>query len=382
MYMDTHKAKLILDRYREGTCSEEDLALLESWYINTEPVDIELISEHDLIALKGDIWNALPIHQEPEITPAKRIKLSTPFKYWAAAVALIILSVSIYLVNHKDFMRKVNNNFAANRIKPGSAKATLTLANGSTIVLDNASNGVIAGQNGASVIKTNGENLSYQLENNQASSVETINLLTVPTGGFYTITLSDGTKVWLNAKSSLKYPTCFVGNERNVELTGEGYFEVAHNAKQPFKVKTRGQVIEVLGTRFNINAYGDENNISTSLLQGSIKIWAQNVAAKVLSPGEKAILADNELDIQRSNVEDEIDWVNNDFVFNNSDLCSILRKVSRWYDVEIDCPAELSNMRFSGKISRSKNIQQVLNTMELTGLVNFKIEERRIKVMP
>ncbi|WP_410219948.1 FecR family protein [Pedobacter sp.] len=379
--MDTYKAKLILDKYREGTCSEEELALLESWYVNSQPADIDLISGQDLIAIKNDIWNTLPVHNEPEIIPVKKIKLSTSFKYWAAAAVLIILSVSIYLTKHNDFIRKVNNKFASTDIKPGSAKATLTLANGSTIVLDNANNGVIAGQNGASVIKTNGENLSYQRENNN-SSVETINLLTVPAGGFYTITLSDGTKVWLNAKSSLKYPTCFVGSERRVELTGEGYFEVAHNTNQPFKVKTKGQVIEVLGTRFNINAYGDENSISTSLLQGSIKIWAQDIPAKVLSPGEKAILADNTLNIQRSNVEDEIDWVNNDFIFNNSDLCSILRKISRWYDVEINCPAELSNMKFSGKISRSKNIQQVLNIMELTGSVNFKIEERRITVMP
>ncbi|MCJ0741100.1 FecR family protein [Pedobacter montanisoli] len=379
--MDTHKAKLILDKYRAGICSEEELALLESWYVDSQSADIDLISEHDLIAVKNDIWNTLPVHNEAETIPVKKIKLSTPFKYWVAAVALIILSVSIYLINHNDFMLKVNNKFAAAHIKPGSAKATLTLANGKTIVLDNANNGVIAGQNGASVIKTNGENLSYQRENN-TSSVETINLLSVPAGGFYTLTLSDGTKVWLNSKSSLKYPTCFVGNERRVELTGEGYFEVAHNANQPFKVKTKGQVIEVLGTRFNINAYGDENSINTSLLQGSIKIWAQDIPAKVLSPGEKAILADNALSIQHSNVEDEIDWVNNDFIFNNSDLCSILRKISRWYNVEIDCPAELSNMKFSGKISRSKNIQQVLNIMELTGSVNFKIEERRITVMP
>ncbi|HTM97850.1 MAG TPA: FecR domain-containing protein, partial [Pedobacter sp.] len=253
--------------------------------------------------------------------------------------------------------------------------ATLTLADGKSIILGDAQNGKLADQEGGSVFKTANGELVYNAENDRGEKIVQ-NLLTIPRGGYYTLTLADGTKVWLNAASSLKYPTDFVGNERVVELVGEGYFEVAKRKNQPFKVVTNQQVVEVLGTHFNVNAYDDENVTSTTLLEGSVK-----VAGRVLKPGQQASLKNGHISINEVDTEEAVAWVNNNFNFNNEDLGSIMRKISRWYDVEVVCPNDLEQLEFIGKVSRTKNIKDVINIIEETNAVHLKIEGRRITVM-
>ncbi|WP_316765222.1 FecR family protein [Pedobacter frigiditerrae] len=367
-------AKELLKKYKEGNCTETELALLESWYLTSDNEKIDLSIEQ-LNAAKSQVWTILPIHQREK----KNVKLWPKLASIAsAAVVLICLSFSLYfyLNKHNNPAKKTQ---AVAKILPGGKKATLTLANGVSISLNEANIGKIGDQGGSSIFKTEDGQLTYNTS--KAAATSQINLLTIPNGGYYNLTLEDGTKVWLNSASSLKYPTIFNGNERIVELTGEGYFEVAHNASKPFKVIANNQTVQVLGTHFNINAYHDENSIATTLVEGSVRVSTKN-AANVLIPGQQANVIGDLIKVKAVNVDDETAWIHNEFVFNNEDMGSIMRKISRWYDVEVQCPSDLSRMVFTGSVSRSKNIKQVLRIMELTESVHFNFQGRRITVMP
>jgi ferric-dicitrate binding protein FerR (iron transport regulator) len=198
--------------------------------------------------------------------------------------------------------------------------------------------------------------------------------------------LSDGSKVWLNAASSLQFPASFTGNTREVQLTGEGYFEVAKNAAMPFHVKVNNITIEVLGTHFNVNAYEDEASVATTLLEGSVKI-KKDLPAKsssqsvVLKPGEQAQLAkDGQLKINRNaNTQEVIAWKNDNFEFNNTPVKEIMRQISRWYDVEIDYKGSVSMHKLTGKISRNVDLHQVIEMLKYTG-INIKIENKKIMI--
>lgn len=374
MDMKNIAAKELLKKYKEGNCTETELALLESWYLTADNEKTD-ISIEELNEAKSQVWATLPIHQREE----KAIKLWPKLaRIASAAVVLICLSFSLYFYLNKNRNPAKTTQTVVN-ILPGGKKAILTLADGSSIALNDVNKGKIVDQGGTSVYKTADGELTYNTSNK--SEVQ-LNLLTVPNGGYYNLTLADGTKVWLNAASSLKYPTAFNSNERVVELTGEGYFEVAHNNNKPFKVIANNQTVQVLGTHFNINAYHDENSIATTLAEGSVKVNTKNGASKMLIPGEQAQVIGDLINIKAVEVEDATAWIHNDFVFNKEDMASIMRKISRWYDVEVICPANLSKMVFSGSVSRTKNIKQVLRIMELTESIHFKFEGRRITVMP
>ncbi|TCC92183.1 FecR family protein [Pedobacter frigiditerrae] len=373
--MKNIEAKQLLKKYKEGNCTESDLALLESWYLTVDNEKID-ISIEELNEAKSQVWATLPIHKRKE----KAIKLWPKLaKVASAAVVLICLSFSLYFYLDKN-NNPAKTSQAIVQILPGGKKATLTLANGVSISLNEANIGKIGDQGGSNIFKTEDGQLTYNTSN--AAATSQINLLTIPNGGYYNLTLEDGTKVWLNSASSLKYPTVFNENERVVELTGEGYFEVAHNANKPFKVIANNQVVQVLGTHFNINAYHDEKSIATTLAQGSVRVRTKNGTTKVLIPGQQANVIGDLINIKSANVDDETAWIHNEFVFNNEDMGSIMRKISRWYDVEVQCPSDLSRMVFTGSVSRSKNIKQVLRIMELTESIHFKFEGRRITVMP
>jgi len=379
--MDNIKAKELLHKYRQNACTEEEIAQLESWYLHdsagTGRFDLAV---DDIQNAKDKIWTELPVHES--IKAQRKLSwLGLPAYYSriaAAAVLTICVSISFYFLNG----RKKQDITAKNsvEIRPGGHKAILTLGDGKTIALTDAQNGVLVQQAGANIIKTADGQLVYNVAGAAEKAIE-YHTMSIPRGGYYTLTLSDGTKVWLNAESSLRYPNEFVGNERVVELTGEGYFEVAHRKDQPFKVVTKQQTVEVLGTHFNVNAYGDEGTIMTSLLEGSVKLSTPGGASKMLNPGEQASLyAGDVFQVKSGNVEDAIDWTINEFVFNKEKLSSIMNKVARWYDVDVSCPADLGKLTFSGHISRSKNIHQVLDIVKLTEVVNLKIEGRRITV--
>ncbi len=282
-------------------------------------------------------------------------------------------------------------------IKPGGDKAILTLANGSQIILDNAQNGVVATQSGISIRKDANGKVVFDASSVVARNlVPGFNTITTPRGGQYQVVLPDGSRVWLNAASSLKFPTFFSGIERNVELTGEAYFEVAKNKSKPFKVFSQNQTVEVLGTHFNINAYPDEDVINTTLLEGSVRISKRSADGKkesgerMLKPGQQAKLG-TDIQISNADVQAAVAWKNGYFVFAHEPIQSIMRQLSRWYDVDVVYQGKATTENFTGTISRFENISEVLDMLQLTGAVHFKIEsqtgnmqkpQRRIIVMP
>ena len=379
--MNPLNAKELFIKYREGRCNDEEIAWIESWYLQhpdkaEEPVFTTASSE----AAKAKIWASLPVHAYLKEQPKIRRLGQTVYyaRVMVAAMLLLAVSVGFYFYKARKEQAPVANKQAA--IKPGTRKAILTLGDGRTIALNDANKGLLAQDKGTNVLKTADNQLVYQAIDNSADNAVEFHTIAIPRGGYYTLTLSDGTKVWLNAESSLRYPSEFTHGERIVELTGEGYFEVAHRNKQPFKVVTAGQTTEVLGTHFNINAYADQGETITTLLEGSIKLHTPQGASQMLKPGEQAHLVNNKFSITYDNINDAIDWTSNQFIFHNESLSNIMNAIGRWYDVEVVCPEALGKLTFSGEISRNKNIHQVLNIMDLTKMVNFKIEGRRITV--
>lgn len=383
--MNNNEAKKLLIKYRAGKCTPEEQALIESWYLDFKEEDNSITLE-ELDDAKDRIWASLPVHETIKI---KQVKLwfGIP-RIAAAAVILLSFSVGLYFFIKKPITGGTNREeivaTANNDILPGRKKALLTLADGKSIVLNDVQNGKLADQTGSSIFKTASGEIVYNNESDHTDKV-VYNQLSIPRGGYYILTLADGTKVWLNSESTLKYPTDFKGSERVVELTGEGYFEVAHRKDQPFKVITAQQTVKVLGTHFNINAYDNEKATTTTLLEGSVRIEKANQPTNqktmILKPGQQATLKNNEISISEADTEGATAWVNNYFIFNKEELGSIMRQLSRWYDVDVVCPPDLENMAFFGNISRTKNIKEVIDIIEKTKTVHFKFEGRRITVM-
>ncbi|MGY0036944.1 FecR family protein [Pedobacter sp. NJ-S-72] len=206
-----------------------------------------------------------------------------------------------------------------------------------------------------------------------------------PKGGQYQLVLPDGTKVWLNAASSLRYPVAFQGNERKVELTGEAYFEVAKDKTRPFEVYSNNQVVQVLGTHFNINAYSNEPFVSTTLLEGSVKVTnSLTNAQKIIRPGQQSLISKDGqagIEVKNMDLDEAVAWKNGYFMFNEEELESILKKVSRWYNVDVQYEQEeLKHQLFSGTLSKYSNVSQVLKKLEMLQSIHFKIEGRKIIV--
>lgn len=306
--------------------------------------------------------------------PVHRVHiLKTAWFRYAAAVVIILLSAA-YLWNYtqkeRPVVAHVNPVPVKNDVAPGGNKALLTLSDGKTIVLDNAANGALASDGGAEITKSKSGEIAYDSRFTPHASRLLLNTMTTPRGGQYQITLSDGTKVWLNAESSITYPTAFAAKTREVTITGECYFEVAKDKTKPFVVKTPKENIEVLGTHFNVNAYADESGIKTSLLEGSVKIGNQ-----ILKPGQ----AYTNGKIIQTDVNQDVAWKNGIFHFNRTPMKDALRQLSRWYNVEVVYQGKAPETLVSGKMQRSLHLSQVLNILK--GLeVKFRIDDRRLIV--
>lgn len=312
----------------------------------------------------------------------------TVFMGWlrmvAAAILVLFISGAAYWVisnqNNKHATASlVNHNRKTEKILPGGDHAILTMADGSRIVLDSVQNGII--QRGNASISKKGGLLVYD-ESSPAKKATAVvyNTLTTPRGGQYKLILADGSKVWLNASSSLYFPTAFSGKERNVELTGEAYFEVAKNKEKPFHVNVNGMQVEVLGTHFNVNAYADENSIKTSLLEGSVKIKRGSLSG-LLKPGQQGILEnnDNDFKIKRADMDEVVAWKNGLFQFDGANIKTIMFEISRWYNMQIVYDGKVPERSFVGKISRDAQLSDVLKILELSS-VKFKVEGRKIIV--
>lgn len=398
--MDKERLKDLLFSYLNDTLDQEEFDELLS-YINIdaytevfyESMDQEWASDK-IKALLSDADRDLVfsrVQAEPRFAAArvkhiaKKARLLS-MRIISAAAILAVISFGAYFLTTN---RKAAGSSYDNDVNPGTTKAVLTLADGSKITLDGAQKGKLAEQSGMSVAKTAEGKLVYTVANADQAAADTYNTLETPKGGEYQLHLPDGTKVWLNAASSLKYPASFTNaRERKVILVGEAYFEVAHNKNSPFKVVTDKQVIEVLGTHFNVNAYSNEPETKTTLLEGAVDVVqltsnaAQQTLAKhfVLKPGQQAQVGVG-IAVVNVDAETAVAWKNGDFILKDEDFKATMRRIARWYDVDViydeSAPEDLE---LGGWVSRSKNISAVLKVIESTGKVHFKVQGRRITV--
>lgn len=304
---------------------------------------------------------------------------------WAAAVAVLLFGSAIVFRNYfnqekSSLVAVVKNEPTV--LKPGGQKAVLVLADGTEVALDSAENGQLAAQGNMRVIKLDSGRIAYAGEKGKASEV-LYNTIKTPVGGQYQLILSDGTKVWLNAASSLRFPTAFAGNTRTVELDGEGYFEVMHDATKPFFVKARNMDVKVLGTHFNIRAYSDGVDIKTTLLEGRVEVNSGGHAA-VLFPGEQASLHTS-VDVLHTSKNVDVDevmaWKNGYFQFSGANIQAILREAARWYGATVVYEGSVDET-FTGSLPRSSDISQLLKILEATDKVQFRIVGNQIIVKP
>lgn len=334
-------------------------------------------------ALEDGDYSLLYVQEKP------RSRFSVLITRIGIAASLLIFFGLFLWYNNKPETENVHNTELAvnNDIAPGDDKAVLTLEDGSQIVLGNENEEVIF-KNDVNAFDLEKGRLVYQAnpDINQAIKI-TYNTVTTPRGGRYQIVLPDGTNVWLNAASSIRFPTMFSSDFRTVELTGEAYFEVAKNAKLPFQVKHVNQLVEVLGTHFNVNTYQEEGTLKTTLLEGSVRVSILNefgiANSVILKPGEESTItvANERISVGKADTESTIAWKNGDFVFVDEELSSIMKKLEKWYDVEVIYNTRHKHHRFNGMVSRKKNISEVLKIMEFTGKIKFKVEGRRITIM-
>jgi len=310
--------------------------------------------------------------------------------WWPAAAAILLfITAALYFLNtaKKDDGMQVRNKtiIIKHDVGPGSNKAILTLANGKVIALNSAANGIINRQGGVLIKKKKDGLIAYELAPKTAGDrIGKVDLNTVSTqpGGQYQVVLPDGTKVWLNAASSLQFPSAFSGKERDVTLTGEAYFEVAKNKNMPFKVKFNDEEIEVLGTHFNIKAYDNEEETRATLLEGCVKI-TNGKNQNLLVPGQCAVTSrrSGEIKVFQANAEEALAWKNGYFIFHDEDIQQIMRDAARWYDVDVVYSSNLTGMVYGGRVSKYKNISALLKNLELTGTIHFKVQGRRVTVM-
>jgi len=298
---------------------------------------------------------------------------------WAAAVLILLCSGAYFWMTAPKGPKTVTLEPQPADVLPGSNKAILTLADGTTITLDSAANGAIAQQGNSSVVKLANGEIRYDLKG-AASGGVMLNTMSTPAGGQYQLTLPDGTRVWLNAASSITYPAAFVTKERKVKISGEAYFEVAKDKAKPFVVDVNGQAsVEVLGTSFNIKAYADEEATRTTLINGSVKV-RNNATSVVLSPGQQGVSSDRQLAvINNANVEQVVAWKNGIFDFNGLAFQAIIKDVGRWYDIRVKYEGEVPAFKLKGKMDRGVKLSDLLRFMKGFGL-QVRLEGRVLTI--
>ncbi|MVN92993.1 FecR family protein [Mucilaginibacter aquatilis] len=371
---------ILFEKFLAGEASEEEIAK-----VMTYKDDLELAEAKEMDAEERErgarILSGL---NEATGHGARSVRYHNTWLYVAATI-LVLLVTGIYLWSNISGPKENNASYALrnNDVKPGKDKAVLKLANGKEVVLSNQSSGTLVNQGGITVSKEKNGSLNYIISSaGKANATSGYNTLTTPRGAEYHITLEDGTKVWLNSASTLKFPVAFTNKERRVQIAGEAYFEVAKNKHKPFKVVFNDQEIEVIGTHFNVNAYDDEPDAKTTLLEGSVKV-TRNGKKQVLTPGEQAVSTRNQrgFTVNKVDVQEAVAWKNGFFQFRNASLVSIMRQASRWYDVDVVYEKGFSPDEYGGRVTKYKNISELLNNLELTGTVHFRLDGRRIIVM-
>jgi ferric-dicitrate binding protein FerR (iron transport regulator) len=370
--MEKKQLTELFKKYHDGTCTEEEKALLEAWYLQyNEQQDVNL-SYRQIKAVKDRIFRELPGNHTSFLKAGTRLMA-------AAALIGVIITIALYFLTGTP---KPARHPLVNDVPPGTNKAILKLAGGRSINLSDAKNGRLTAQNGLQIIKSSAGQVTYRVSG-AAATDHSLNTITTPKGGQWKIQLPDGTNVWLNAATSLTFPSSFTQlKNRSVSLDGEAYFEVTKDKAHPFIVQSAGQRVEVLGTHFNINSYQDEPLVRTTLAEGSVKVTNdKGGGAKYLTPGKQAILSGGQLTVGDADLQENLAWVNGQFWFSDESIRSIMRKLARWYDIDVQYEGEPSTDGLNGRISRYKNISQVLRALAATHTIHFKMEGRRVTVM-
>ena len=393
--MEHQELEILLNKYIAGELTPAERARLAE--LAGQPQQEAALEEFVRRVMTGEAY-AGP--DEPHVKEAilayldKKMVVHAPtrrlsfLQYAAAAAVVLLLAGGAWLWRStKPAAPAGLAGQPTHDVAPGHEGAVLTLADGKQIVLDSSRNGSLARQGKTSVTKLSAGELTYKAENTATAEVM-YNTLTTPRGRRTSVLLSDGTRVWLNAASFIRFPTVFTGKNRTVEVSGEAYFEVAKDAAMPFIVKTAGSVsqrpleIQVLGTSFNITAYGDENEMSTTLVEGSVKVISGSDAS-LIHPGEQLVAKDNgRLQLNpRVDVQKVLAWKEGIFLFRGDELTAIMKQLSRWYDIEVHFDGTV-NDHYTGRISRQVNISQVLKMLQAAGGVSFSVQNKEVSVLP
>jgi len=379
--MNENEILALLKKYQEGTLSNEDKDKVDAWYLHKASNSNLQLNEYELEDSYEYLKAKLPLKQETKV-----IRI-WPRVAVAASIAVVLGTGIFYFTKTKEQIPQVAEK--PQEIAPGGNRGILTLSNGKQIILaDISAKDTIAkeGEEDEVTIKMGANGVITYIINPKADASKAdanlFNTLSTPTGGQYNIVLADGTKVYLNAVSSIKYPTQFNGDQRIVELDGEAYFEVAKNKNKPFIVKSGDQDIEVLGTHFNVHAYDNESVVKTTLLEGSVAVNYKNQKA-ILKPGQQSNVSDkfNKITIKQVDTEAAIAWKNGRFKFDNADLKTVMRQLERWYGIKVEYRGDVSDVRFNGGTFMNKNLSEVLKVLELSN-IKFKVEGKTIIVYP
>jgi len=398
----------LFNRYLNNQCSSAEVKLLlQHFNSENEALLRNLIQEEiakedatgfqpELQAQANEVWQQIKqkINEEkgivkPLVSPVnEKRSVSLWVRIAAAACIILALGMSTYFIwNDKNQLTSTTSkpdlvSIEKDTLAPAIDKAILTLSDGRTINLDNSQSGLLATEGATKIHKASDGKVVYESTDITPTTEITYNVLSTPRGGKYDLMLSDGTKVWLNAASSIRYPSVFSGSSREVEITGEAYFEVKHDDAKPFRVKAAGQLIEDIGTAFNVNAYDDEPELKTTLVEGIIKVTVKDKAA-ILKPGQQAVTNLNQPLHIKSNVDvdEAMAWHKGLFHFQDADIQTMMRQLARWYDVDISYEGPVPQRRFSGKIYRNISALKVADILSYKQ-IHFRIEGKRIIVMP
>lgn len=380
-YLDGNLTTPELDRLRTLLASAEEKKLvtdaLEGMIERAQPAaynpaDWKMVFE-GIVNIDNPGTPLVPI---PKIeAPATRWVplLQAKWIRYAAAIILVSLAILSYLFKNKGTQNTVAHTAipAVKDIPPGGNKAILQLADGTSIVLDTAADGQLASRGNVQVIKLTNGQLQFvvnKVSDDHPDAANAFNTVSTPRGGQYELLLPDGTHIWLNAFTSLRFPTAFTGNQRLVQLTGEAYFEVQKDASKPFLVQTDHTTTEVLGTHFNVNAYTDESTVTTTLLEGKVNVIT-GTGNTVLLPGQQAISAGGNSKLNKNaDVEEAVAWKNGRFQFSGTDIKTLMRQIGRWYDVEINYTGDVQSAHLTGEVPRTLSLLQVMKVLEESGV--------------
>ena len=385
----------LIDRYLDGTASPEEVEVF-----------FHLLNKGEL----DDLLEDVPA-KGASLEPARVRRMAVWKKYSVAAAVILMVGAGVFFLqrgHHAPVAAPIANVFK-NDVAPGGNKAVLTLGDGSRIVLDSAEKGDIASQGKTNIVKTDAGKLAYNAGAATGGATATVgaattvlyNTLSTPAGGQYQVTLADGTKVWLNALSKLQFPNAFIGKDRTVDLTGEAYFEIAKDKNRPFMVRVNGVQVQVLGTRFNVNAYTDEAEIKTTLLEGAVRLVKGEVSAP-LKPGQQGVtgapvaggaasgqrgvtgaqgIATSGFSVHNADIDQVMAWKNGFFSWDAADVHTVMRQISRWYGVEVRYEGTPTTALFGGEIGRDLTLTQVLTGLSKSK-VHFQLDGKILTVLP